>query len=117
MVECPPGEPQEVCAICGEPFERYDPTGFPANYANLVCESCDEEATAETGERARTAAERMNDPDDGTIQIGPDGGDNPVYIRGQKCWRRYKFGGWVTRLDEHDCESVTEFRDAHRNDD
>lgn len=115
MVEYPPGEPQDVCAICGEAFEDYDPS-FATEYANLVCGSCDREATTEAGKRPKTAAERMCDPDDGTIQIGPDGGDNPVYISGQKCWRRYRFGGWITRRDDHDCESVREFHETHRDD-
>lgn len=116
MVEYPPGEPQEVCAICGEAFENYDPDGFASNCANLVCDACDREATTAEGARPKTAAEQIDDPDDGTIQIGPDGGNNPVFIHGQRCWRRYRFGGWITRRDDHDCGSVMEFHEKHRDD-
>lgn len=103
MVTFPVGEPQHVCAICGQPFEEYD-IGFAENYANLVCRECDERAVTEDGE----------DP-----VVGPhDGqGDNPVYIDGIKCWRRIRFGGYITRCDEHDCDSLEEFRRQHRPED
>jgi len=102
MVEFPPGEPQEVCAICGEPFDGYSP-GFAEGYANLVCEACDERAETASGERPSTG------PHDGQ-------GDNPVFIDGQKCWRRIRFGGHITRRDDHDCDSLEEFRRTHRPD-
>lgn len=66
MVEYPPGEPQDVYAICGGSFEHYDPE-FAMRYANLVCGSCDEEATTEPGGRPKTAAERVNPDDEYTI--------------------------------------------------
>jgi hypothetical protein len=40
--------------------------------------------------------------------------DNPVYVAGVKCWRRYWMGGWVTRRDAFDCDSIEEFHDLHR---
>jgi hypothetical protein len=43
----------------------------------------------------------------------PDTGINPGFIDGQKAWRRYRFGGWVTMVDEHDCDSLEEFYEAH----
>ncbi|MFP8888551.1 hypothetical protein ACLI4U_02130 [Natrialbaceae archaeon A-CW2] len=46
--------------------------------------------------------------------MAPDGGENPVYIAGAKCWRRYRFGGWVTRRDAYDCNSIDEFHYYHR---
>lgn len=122
MVEYPPGEPQDVCAICRESFDHYD-SEFASNYANLVCESCDEQAVTEKDECPEHGTEYLcedevveNDDSTTSIQLSPDVGDNPVFINGQKCWRRYRFGGWITRRDEHDCDSVEEFHEKHRHD-
>lgn len=102
MVKFPPGERQGVCAICEQQFESYEPS-FASNYANLVCEDCDSKAVTRHGPEDRT---RPADETQG----------NPVYIDGQKCWRRYRFGGYITRLDEYDCDSVREFQQKHRPD-
>lgn len=99
-VSHPVGQQQTVCAVCGDEFEGYGPE-FASRYANLVCEACDERAVNERGESVEFAS-------------GRDDGDNPVFVDGRKCWRRYRFGGYVTRLDEHDCESVREFHETHR---
>ena len=122
MVEYPPGEPQAECAICGEPFESYD-LEFASNYANLVCEACDERAGTAEGDSPKYGNEYLGrdtiiDDDSGTptIRMPPDVGDNPVFIDGQKCWRRYRFGGWITRRDDHDCSSIKEFHERHRDD-
>lgn len=122
MVEYPPGEPQEVCAICGDSFENYDPE-FTSRYANLVCDTCDDRAVTEEDTKPNHGNEHLNrdstgDTEDGTptIRLDPDVGDNPVFIDGQKCWRRYRFGGWITCRDDHDCSSVQEFHEKHRDD-
>lgn len=101
MVKFPPGEPQSVCAICNKQFEEYD-IEFASDYVNLVCEECDQKAVTKHGsdERTRPANET---------------GGNPVYIENNKCWRRYRFGGHITRLDEHDCATIDEFYQKHRN--
>lgn len=102
MVEFPPGERQEICAVCRESFNEYDP-GFASGYANLVCEACDQRAVTADGEQPTTG------PHDGQ-------GENPVFIDGIKCWRRIRFGGYITRRDEHDCDSVHEFHTQHKED-
>lgn len=99
MVEYPPSEPQEECAICGEPFERYD-SEFAAGYANVVCNPCDEQAVTKQNESPKHGNEFLDedsiiddDSETPTVRMDPDVGDNPVFIDGQKCWRRYRFGG------------------------
>ncbi|MCK9525978.1 MAG: hypothetical protein M0R49_08625 [Limnochordia bacterium] len=42
-----------------------------------------------------------------------DGGTNPVFIDGYKCWRRYRFGGHIAMLDRFNCASLTEFYKRH----
>jgi hypothetical protein len=121
MVEYPPGESQEQCAICDEPFEHYG-SQFTASYANVVCESCDKQAMTKQDNPPKHGNEYLSedtiiedDSDTLTIREPPDDGDNPVFIAGQKCWRRYRFGGWITRRDDHDCASLEEFYETHRN--
>lgn len=82
-----------VCSICGEDLPNPD---FARNYPNFVCRKCDERAVNEFGESPRHES-RIDD------------GDNPVFIDGQKCWRRYRYGGYVTMKDESDCATLAEF--------
>lgn len=117
----PVGRPQTECAICGGPLD-YDQE-FSSNYVNLVCETCDSRAVTAEGEEPKYGFEYLGEypTEDGerepdTIYMDPDVGDNPVYIDGHKCWRRYRFGGWITRRDDFDCDSIEEFYQTHRND-
>ncbi len=98
------------CPICGSA------DGGGANSAPaVVCDACDERAVTADGAEpwhGWPPSERPETADD-TIRLPPDAGANPVFIDGQKCWRRYRFGGWITMVDEHDCDSLNEFYEQH----
>ena len=48
--------------------------------------------------------------EDGTpFTANYDRGVNPVFVHGAQCWRRYRFGGWVTMADPWFCETLAEF--------
>lgn len=74
----------------------------------------------EPGDPPETGAEYLDrdaavaQGDGTTIRVGPDVGDNSVFVDGIECWRRYRFGGWIPRRDDHDCESPREFQYTHR---
>ena len=97
------------CAICGRHLE---PTALP--YPRLVCGRCGSRALNSDGKPALTDSQRPENveiqaraPMGEIIDFG-DGGDNPVFINGFKCWRRYKFGGFVT-LRDFDSATLREF--------
>ena len=79
------------CAICNLPL-----TDFFSDYPNPVCDECDQRAVNVDGEKPK-------------FYSMWDDGDNPVFIDGRKCWRRYRFGGYVTMLDKHDSQDILEF--------
>lgn len=82
------------CSICGR-----EPVGD--DFPRLVCRRCDAMALNDAARPAWSA-------EDGSR------GDNPVFIQGRPCWRRYAPGGWVTMLDVHNCRDFYEF--CRRND-
>ncbi len=104
------------CAICGIPAG--DAVSLPGGYANPVCDDCDQLATNADGEVPWEGWPPGEEPEPRTdpIQLAPDHGENPVCIMGAKCWRRYRFGGWITRRDAFDCDTLEEFREKHRHD-
>ena len=77
------------CSICGrEPVGDYLP--------RLLCPRCDAMALNDAARPARGAADGSR-------------GDNPVFVGGKQCWRRYALGGWETMLDLDNCRDYYEF--------
>ncbi|HON79799.1 MAG TPA: hypothetical protein PK544_14995 [Spirochaetota bacterium] len=83
-----------LCAICravlDEPYR---------SYPKAVCPECDARALNSEGRPARHITEIVP-PEKAADYVFADDGDNPVFIDGIRCRRRYKFGGWVTMRDE-----------------
>jgi O-acetyl-ADP-ribose deacetylase (regulator of RNase III) len=90
--ELPDGYPQ-FCAICGDHIDE----GLHDVYANPVCRDCDSRAVSEPGVPAEES-------------------DNPVFIDGIRCFRRYRHGGWVSQRDALGCDDYTEFYERHYDD-
>jgi hypothetical protein len=78
--------------------------------AQLTGQQCPEwnGVARRTIEEAKARGEKVD------FVMPPDDGDNPVFIDGVKCWRRYRFGGWVTFRDLFDCQSLAEFYDTNK---
>jgi len=81
------------CPICDKQSEYSHEESY--NHL-LICDDCGENAVNQSGIKP------VYDSDS-------DSGDNPVYINKIKCWRRYKFGGFITLIDKHDCIDQEEF--------
>ncbi len=81
----------QTCAICGSRLDA-----FHSEYHNCVCPSCENRAVNSGGKIPE-------------FNSFFDDGDNPVLIDGMKCWRRYKFGGYVTMRDLFDSATIEEF--------
>jgi hypothetical protein len=98
------------CSICGIAIDSWY-----ISYPNPVCKKCDSQALNKGGLPPKSGM-GMDDykklcKETGKLWMPPDDGDNPVFVNGKKCWRRYKFGGWVTMLDKYDCKDISEFYD------
>lgn len=86
-----------TCSICGKDLAE---PAFARNYPNFVCRECDDRAVNSRGEPPEWYSQH-------------DSGENPVFIDGKKCWRRYRYGGYITMLDDMDCQDIGEFYDKH----
>ncbi|HIB65244.1 MAG TPA: hypothetical protein EYO33_09070 [Phycisphaerales bacterium] len=86
------GSEHRQCAIC-QRDHGYD--GEMKDYPGVVCRDCDTLAVNEKGRSAKIT--------------GTDEGYNPVYIGGIKCWRRYRFGGYITMRDDNRCSTLDDF--------
>ena len=84
------------CAMCNLLLDE-----FFSNYPNPICRDCEKRTLNGGGQSARHDSLY-------------DYGDNPVSIDGKKCWRRYKFGGYITMLDDYDCHDLDEFYERHK---
>ena len=98
------------CSICENTLNY--PDSFASMYPNLVCDKCDSRAVNCFGEKA-LIYENITVEDGVTTIESLDDGDNPVFIDGHKCWRRYRFGGYVTMRDDYDCADIMEFYKRH----
>ncbi len=101
------------CSICGSQLSNED---FALNYPNFVCDECNSTAVNAEGETPWHGWPPDKEPESkpGEIQMAPDHGENPIYINGIKCWRRYRFGGHIAFRDTFDCDTLGEFYDRHQ---
>jgi hypothetical protein len=97
------------CGICNGILDCNEE--FAGSYPGLVCQLCDERAVTQENIKAKHISDYIDD--NNNVFVGCDDGDNPVFIDGIKCWRRYRFGGYVTMRDYHDCKDISEFYEKH----
>jgi hypothetical protein len=101
------------CSICDKKISN---SNLPAYFPNYVCSDCDKRAVLKDGRLAsklqsqRIENLRSADPFGyKDTLLSSDTGPNPVYIDGQKCWRRYRLGSWITMKDIYNSWSLEEF--------
>jgi hypothetical protein len=116
QIEYPVGELQTQCAICGD--DLFAVKELTKTYPNLVCSTCERKSVNADGDKPKRGAayrEKLKAECDNpeVVDVPSDAGENPVFIDGHKCWRRYRFGGFITQLDQFDCDTISEFKETH----
>ena len=94
------------CSICGGSLGELG--GWEVDYPGLVCRACDNRALDERGRRWIEAAPFIP-AKPGTVPGYDIEIPNPVYVDGIRCWRRYRFGGFLTTRDPADSKTLEEF--------
>lgn len=104
-----PNSASSRCAICGGSLGRL--VRLAHRYRGLVCRWCDQRAV--DGDNIPALHESAwLDPDTGVINLFDPSDPNPVFIDRVRCWRRYKFGGFVTMRDPGESSSIKEFYES-----
>ena len=88
------------CSFCGI---KLDYPEVAKQYPGSVCRQCDKKAVNSAGKLAHFSSILEE-------------GDNPVFIDGVGCWRRYRFGGYVTMRDDDNCPDLEKFYTNHMKD-
>lgn len=107
------------CYLCGAPLE--------VNYPNQVCNVCDARSLTLEGRPPFHCSDALLDPSKPSWyyvmhegkrarkmnRMSADSGENPVFVDGVQCWRRYRFGGWVTMADPENHTTLDDFYGHH----
>lgn len=95
------------CAICAMLHDNPD---FASIYLTMVCGVCGARAVNEEGVPPDHGSTNFHARGDVlVIENRGDDGDNPLFIDGRKCWRRYRFGGYITLRDMWDSPDLSKF--------
>jgi len=101
------------CSICNKPIHN---SNLPVYFPNYVCKECDKLALTSDGKKAsQWFKDYISVLRNKSSFIAKDAifegvkGPNPVYIKGIKCWRRYRLGSWVTMKDVFNSRTLEEF--------
>lgn len=95
------------CSICAR---LHDNTDFASDYMTMVCDECETRAVNSRGQLPKHGPPSFHSEDNVLVVTDwGDDGDNPVFIDGHKCWRRYKFGGYITMRDIWDSPDLSTF--------